>query len=235
MIIVWAVPHTCVETMLKFEVVLHFANFWRKHLHIVEEALSFDLAGHMWKSVEKWLQKWAKCETTSNFNTASTLVCSRTEIFGTLTEWVCLLWPDNIVRYTDSPLTILRHSLGGLLGSGGVSLAVEGLLGRGFLGSRGSPWWGVLCKAWWDTTPLWTEWQTGAKILPCPKLRLRAVITPLLLFNFFMYFNSVHFIILWRQRRISEFCKNGATKHQNGRFCGGYMRKIRLDSDHPCG
>ena len=23
--------------------------------------------------------------------------------------------------------------------------------------------------------PLWTEWQTGAKILPCPKLRLRAV------------------------------------------------------------
>ena len=24
---------------------------------------------------------------------------------------------------------------------------------------------------------LWTEWQTGAKILPCPKLRLRAVIT----------------------------------------------------------
>ena len=25
-------------------------------------------------------------------------------------------------------------------------------------------------------SPLWTEWQTGAKILPCPKLRLRAVI-----------------------------------------------------------
>ena len=24
--------------------------------------------------------------------------------------------------------------------------------------------------------PLWTEWQTGVKILPCPKLRLRAVI-----------------------------------------------------------
>ena len=22
---------------------------------------------------------------------------------------------------------------------------------------------------------LWTEWQTGVKILPCPKLRLRAV------------------------------------------------------------
>ena len=26
------------------------------------------------------------------------------------------------------------------------------------------------------THPLWTEWQTGVKILPCPKLRLRAVI-----------------------------------------------------------
>ena len=25
--------------------------------------------------------------------------------------------------------------------------------------------------------PPWTEWQTGAKILPCPKLRMRAVIT----------------------------------------------------------
>ena len=24
-------------------------------------------------------------------------------------------------------------------------------------------------------TPLWTEWQTGAKILPCPRLHLRAV------------------------------------------------------------
>ena len=27
------------------------------------------------------------------------------------------------------------------------------------------------------TPPLWTEWQTGAKILPFPKLHLRAVIT----------------------------------------------------------
>ena len=40
----------------------------QKHLHVIEEALSFDLVGHMWKLVEKWLQKWAKCETTSNFN-----------------------------------------------------------------------------------------------------------------------------------------------------------------------
>ena len=49
----------------------------QKHLHVVEEALSFNLVGHMWKSVEKWLQKWAKCETTSNFNIVSTRVCGR--------------------------------------------------------------------------------------------------------------------------------------------------------------
>ena len=30
-------------------------------------------------------------------------------------------------------------------------------------------------------TPLWTEWQTGVKILPCPKLRLRAVIMSLVM------------------------------------------------------
>ena len=28
---------------------------------------------------------------------------------------------------------------------------------------------------WHTHTPLWTEWQTGVKTLPCPKLRLRAV------------------------------------------------------------
>ena len=36
----------------------------------------------------------------------------------------------------------------------------------------------LTCQGGWCTcpgTPLWTEWQTGAKILPCPKLRLRAV------------------------------------------------------------
>ena len=31
-------------------------------------------------------------------------------------------------------------------------------------------------------TPLWTEWQTGVKLLPCPKLRLRAVIIMLVCF-----------------------------------------------------
>ena len=28
---------------------------------------------------------------------------------------------------------------------------------------------------WADPLPLWTEWHTGIKTLPCPKLRLRAV------------------------------------------------------------
>ena len=35
--------------------------------------------------------------------------------------------------------------------------------------------WDTTCDACWDSTPLWTEWQTRVKILPCPKLRLRAV------------------------------------------------------------
>ena len=34
---------------------------------------------------------------------------------------------------------------------------------------------GVYPSMQWGRPPLWTEWQTGAKILPCPKLRLRAV------------------------------------------------------------
>ena len=37
---------------------------------------------------------------------------------------------------------------------------------------RGVPAWGVPAQV---LSPLWTEWQTGAKILPGPKLRLRAV------------------------------------------------------------
>ena len=35
---------------------------------------------------------------------------------------------------------------------------------------------GVCIPAWNGADPpLWTEWRTGAKILPCPKLRLREV------------------------------------------------------------
>ena len=35
------------------------------------------------------------------------------------------------------------------------------------------------------TLPLWTEWQTGVKILPCPKLRLQAVNITQILQQFF--------------------------------------------------
>ena len=68
-----------------------------------------------------------------------------------------------------------------------------GYLSRGCTWLGGIPAWGYLpggvpaegftCPGWCTcpggtcpcTPPLWTEWQTGAKILPSPKLRLRAV------------------------------------------------------------
>ena len=38
--------------------------------------------------------------------------------------------------------------------------------------------WGTTCNACWDTTPCeQNSWHTFLKILPCPKLRLRAVIS----------------------------------------------------------
>ena len=60
----------------------------------------------------------------------------------------------------------------------------EGLLGRGSLLGRGISLAGGVSLAEGggmpacteaDLSPLWTEWQTGAKILPCPKLRLLAL------------------------------------------------------------
>ena len=42
---------------------------------------------------------------------------------------------------------------------------------------RGCLLGGVVSQHALRQTPLWTEWQTGAKILPWPKLRLRAVTT----------------------------------------------------------
>ena len=36
---------------------------------------------------------------------------------------------------------------------------------------------GFVCRGGHACPPLWIEWQTLVKILPCPKLRLRAVIT----------------------------------------------------------
>ena len=45
--------------------------------------------------------------------------------------------------------------------------------------AQGVTCWGVYLPRGYlpRYSPPWTEWQTGAKILPCPKLRLRAVKT----------------------------------------------------------
>ena len=51
-----------------------------------------------------------------------------------------------------------------------------GVPGLGVYLPGGCTFLGGICPG---TPTLWTEWQTGAKILPFPKLRLRAVITRL--------------------------------------------------------
>ena len=65
--------------------------------------------------------------------------------------------------HTTHLLTVSQHALpGGLYLPRGVYLP-----------------WGCTCPGGYllRESPLWTEWQTGVKILACPKLRLRAVIT----------------------------------------------------------
>ena len=115
------------STMLKFEVVSHFTHFWSHfstNFHIWPTKSKLRASSTTWRCFYnvlvhargwKMAKTWQKLPMTVFFaffhTLTGTCVCSRTEIFGTLTEWVCLLWPDNIVRYTDSPLTILRHSL----------------------------------------------------------------------------------------------------------------------------
>ena len=70
--------------------------------------------------------------------------------------------------------------LGGVPGPEEVYLVPGCVPGRGgWTRSRGCPWssgvYLVLLGYMPRHSPLWTEWQTGVKILPCPKLRLRAV------------------------------------------------------------
>ena len=62
-----------------------------------------------------------------------------------------------------------------MLCSWGVGGLVRGLAWS--CGGGGGAWsWGWYPSMHWGRPPaLWTEWQTGVKILPCPKLRLRAV------------------------------------------------------------
>ena len=64
------------------------------------------------------------------------------------------------------------HCRGGGYLTGGVYLP-GGVYLAGGLPARGVPAPGGYLPSY---SPLWTEWQTGAKILPCPKLRLRTVI-----------------------------------------------------------
>ena len=65
--------------------------------------------------------------------------------------------------HTARLLTVYRSILGWGCLLGGVCLG--GCLPR----AGGYP------SMQWAQTPPWTEWQTGVKALPCPKLRLRAV------------------------------------------------------------
>ena len=65
---------------------------------------------------------------------------------------------------------------GGVFVQGGLcpgGLCPRGPLSRGRLCPRGVSVLGGLPDR--DPPPPWTEWQTGVKILPCPKLRLRAI------------------------------------------------------------
>ena len=60
--------------------------------------------------------------------------------------------------------------------------------------------WDTTSNACWATTPPpWTEWQRGVKILPCPKLRLRAVIINI--------DPQVVEIITYYYQKIISFCK----------------------------
>ena len=59
---------------------------------------------------------------------------------------------------------------GGCMVPGGRVHGPRGVHGYGGWGGGG----GILACTEADP-PLWTEWQTGVKLLPCPKLRLRAV------------------------------------------------------------
>ena len=68
-------------------------------------------------------------------------------------------------------------------GPGDPPWDLQGMLGyylQGMLGYHSPCWkacWDTTCNACWDTTPLHGQnsWHTLLKILPCPKLRLRAV------------------------------------------------------------
>ena len=77
-------------------------------------------------------------------------------------------------------LTASQHALfGGCTCPGGVPVYLGVYLPRGVYVPGGVPaQGGVPVRGYLPRySPLGTDWQTGAKILPCPKLRLRVVIS----------------------------------------------------------
>ena len=72
---------------------------------------------------------------------------------------------ENMAKsYVGAPLGSWHPLLREILDLALLETPMQGMVGYHLQGMLG-----------YQTPPLWTEWQTGAKILPCPKLRLRAV------------------------------------------------------------
>ena len=94
------------------------------------------------------------------------------ELYGGV--WICIgLWqcgqdciPVGCVPPARWPYLPACSAVGGCMVPGGCMAPVGGALSRR---------WVVSQHALKQTPPLWTEWQTGVKILPCPRLRLRAI------------------------------------------------------------
>ena len=85
----------------------------------------------------------------------------------------------------------------------GHSLPYGGDSVQGGPQSRGSPSGGSLSGR---TPPhLWTEWQTGVKTLPCPKLRLRAVTRLFLTWHQLCTRKQYHSLLLWFGRFLHYF------------------------------
>ena len=109
---------------------------------------------------------------------------------GALSPGGVYLVPGGVYLVSGGVLSIRGvYLVQGYLVWGGVYLVPGGTCSGGCTCSGGYLVWGGTWSGgmylvpgvpapggtWSGTPPLWTEWQTGAKILPCPKLRLRAV------------------------------------------------------------
>ena len=74
-----------------------------------------------------------------------------------------------------------------------------------------------------DPPPLWTEWQTGVKISPCPKLRLRAVTREI---NWSFWQRSDYFwhrkphLTSWRHLFRQTYCRDVLLKKYPNFFSG---------------